>query len=88
MDMWHEAIKGCNLQPVFHFFEKGLDDLIVSNTLDTRQDGPWIAQFFIQLYLLSDKLSLTTNAIAKGEAAFGALGETSSLSVGTVTDAW
>ena len=54
MDMWHEAIKGCNLQPVCHFFEKGLDDLIISHTLDACQDGPWIAQFFIQLYLLSD----------------------------------
>ena len=52
-DMWHEAIKGCDLQPVRQFFEKGLDDLIISHTLDACQDGSWIAQFFVQLYLLS-----------------------------------
>ena len=45
------------------FFTFGLDHLTLYQWLEAEQDGPWMAQFFLAMYLLPKKGGLADKAL-------------------------
>ena len=64
-NLWTEVLDDddSKIEQAKKFFQFGLDHLNLSPQLDADQDGPWMAQFFIAIYLLPTKDDIANDAL-------------------------